>query len=169
MTPLVIDASVALAVLRGEPSRDAIRRLLRTRGRPLVPAFFWLEVVNVLARRYEYSGAAVLEAVRELDELGIDTVEADALARVSGIDLIERHGLSAYDAAYLALAEAAAAELLTLDGRLAAAAGRRAILIGPEGQIAEVGEPYEAEPTWPRWRGAAAYLGELRRRAATAD
>ena len=93
-------------------------------------------------------------------------MEIDGLARLAVIDLVERHGLSAYDAAYLGLADAADARLLTLDRELATAAGTRAILIGPEGRISDVAEPYEAEPSWPRWRGAAAYLAELRQRAA---
>jgi predicted nucleic acid-binding protein len=167
MKPLVIDASVAVAIVRREPARDVVRAILRERGRAQVPAFFWLEIVNVLGRRYRYPGAAILEAVRELDELGFDTVETDVLIRLAVIDMVERFSLSAYDAAYLALAEVADAQLLTLDRNLAAAARGLAILVGPEGRIKEVGGPYEVEPTWPRWRGAAAYLGELRRRAAT--
>ena len=169
MKSLVLDASAAVARARGEPEGDAVAAVLgQHAGALLAPEFFWLEVINALGRRHRYTGAEMLEAVRELEELGIQTVESDALARVIVIDLVERHGLSAYDAAYLGLAEAADAQLLTLDRHLAAAAGKRAILIGPEGQISDVAEPYEAEATWPRWRGAAAYLAELRRRAASA-
>jgi len=39
-----------------------------------------------------------------------------------------RHNLTAYDAAYVALAEALDAPLLTLDSRIAAAPGHRAIV-----------------------------------------
>jgi predicted nucleic acid-binding protein len=163
---LVIDASIAVAIVRREPARDVIRRLLRERGRPSVPEFFWLEVINSLARRHHYTSAEILEAIRELEELGIETIETDAFGRLIVIDLVERHGLTAYDATYLALAESADAELLTTDRQLAAAAGARAILVEPRGRLAEPPAPYEVEPTWPTWRGAAAYLGELRRRVA---
>jgi len=58
------------------------------------------------------------------------------------------------------------AKLLTTDRDQARAAARRAILVDAEGQISEPPPPYEVEPSWPTWRGAAAYLGELRRQAA---
>lgn len=168
MRPLVLDASAAVARVHVEQGSPAVTTVLdRHMGSRLAPAFFWLEVINVLARRHRFAGSEILEAVRELEELGIETVETDAVTRLAVIDLVERFGLTAYDAAYLALAEVADAQLLTLDRHLATAAGGRAILIGPDGRIAEVGERYEVEPTWPRWRGAAAYLGELRRRAAS--
>jgi hypothetical protein len=56
--------------------------------------------------------------------------------------------------------------LLTTDREQARAAGARAILVDADGRIAEPPAAYEVTPTWPSWRGAAAYLGELRRRAA---
>ena len=166
MSALVIDASIALAVVLDEPVRDVIRRLLRKRGRPRVPSFFWLEVINTFARRHGYASDEILEAVRELEELGIETIETDAFGRLIVIDLVERHALTAYDATYLALAESADAQLLTADRQLAVAAGPRAILVDATGRISELPPAYEVTPTWPTWRGAAAYLGELRRRAA---
>ena len=39
-----------------------------------------------------------------------------------------RHNLSAYDAAYVALAETLAAPLLTRDGRLASSSGHKAVI-----------------------------------------
>lgn len=166
MTRTVIDASIAVAIVLREPAAKAIRGLLESGGSPQAPTFFWLELTNTLARRHGYASAEILEAVRELEELGIETVETDALARLIVINLVERYGLTAYDATYLALAESTDAQLLTADRQLAAAAGQRAILIGSDDRIAEPPAPYTVEPTWPSWRGAAAYLGELRRRAA---
>ena len=78
------------------------------------------------------------------------------------LDAVARHGLSAYDAAYLALAEAADAELLTADAALAAAAGSRAHLVGP-GRIGESGASYGVT-SWADWPGAADYLADLRAR-----
>ncbi len=80
------------------------------------------------------------------------------------LDAVVRHGLTAYDAAYLALAEAADADLLTADAALAAAAGSRARLVGP-GRIGESPAPYAAG-SWTDWPGAAAYLADLRARVA---
>lgn len=167
MKPLIVDASAAVALIRHEVAEGEIRRLLGNHHGPiLVPAFFWLEVINSLIRRHGFAAGAVLEAVRELEELGINSVETDAVARLMIIDRAERQRLTAYDAAYLILAETADGKVLTTDTDQARAAGRRAILVDAEGRISEPPPPYEVEPTWPTWRGAAAYLGELRRRAA---
>jgi hypothetical protein len=82
------------------------------------------------------------------------------------LDAMARHGLSAYDAAYLALAEAADADLLTADALLAAAAGSRALQVGA-GRIGEPPVPYTAG-SWADWPGAASYLADLRARLVTA-
>jgi hypothetical protein len=88
------------------------------------------------------------------------------------VDLMERHGLTPYDAAFLALCQSLSATLATLDNDLRRAAGDLA-----EGgswpddsplghRIAEPIAAYEGERTvtWPRWSGAGSYLGSLRRR-----
>lgn len=76
------------------------------------------------------------------------------------LDAMGRHGLSAYDAAYLALAESEDGELLTFDRRLAAAAGSRAMTPAPGHAIEEAPETYG--PLWATWPGAASYLRQLR-------
>jgi predicted nucleic acid-binding protein len=165
MSAMVVDASVGLALVRREPAEARARAVLAERaGAPIIaPSIFWLEVINVLARRYGYSGASVLEAVHELDELQVETIEADRSAVIGMIDLVERHGLSAYDAAYLALAEAVDAQLATADRQLAVAAGERAVYIGSDPAIAEERARYRPrEATWPLWHDAGAYLAILR-------
>jgi predicted nucleic acid-binding protein len=169
MKPLVLDASAAVAMIRQEDAQPEILRILDEHdGELLVPTFFWLEVINALIRRHGLPAGKVLEAVRELEELGMEAVESDRVARVMIIDSAERHRLTAYDAAYVILTEIADGKLLTTDLDQARAAGRRAMLVDAEGRISEPPAPYEVTPTWPTWRGAAAYLGELRRRAAEA-
>jgi predicted nucleic acid-binding protein len=166
--PIVVDASAAVAPLRDEPTAPEVSRILgaaaATSTRRLVPRVFWLEVVNVLARRYHYSSAELMQAVADLDELGFETVDQGRPELLLVMDLVERHGLTAYDATYLALAHTTDARLLTADRRLAEAAGRRAILLGGGGDaIAE--EPVEyAEPSWVTWPSAAAYLEAARQR-----
>lgn len=71
------------------------------------------------------------------------------------------HGLSAYDATYLALAETLDAKLLTLDRRLVSAAGSRAVDVGP-GEMRETRATYRLEP-WIQWPGAADYFEAVRR------
>ena len=168
-TRLVLDASTAIPLVHPEPLSAAIKRLLgeppNDRARVLVPSFFWLEVTNVLVRRHRYEPQQVLEALAELDAVGLETVELDRPMLLLALDAVARHGLTAYDAAYLALAESTDAELVTADATLAAAAGPRARFIGG-GAVRELAATY-ASGTWSDWPGAAAYLQELRARVAS--
>lgn len=127
----------------------------------IVPGMFWIEVVNVLARRHRYSGDAILESVARLDALGITTIQDSRPALLQAIDAVVSHHLTAYDAAYLALARSADAELLTLDRQLAAAAGDRSVGIDGN-EIRESHEPYRLEP-WITWNGLQDYLAAVRR------
>ncbi len=165
MSGLVVDASAALMLLRTEPGGEVVRRHLQdqivAREPILVPGLFWLEIVNVLAIRYRYPPDAIVEAIYELEQVGITTAEVGRPGVLAVIDAVGRFGLTAYDAAYLVLAESADARLLTADARLAAAAGDRAILVGERG-LAEPPTIYVSGPTWARWKGSVAYLGELR-------
>ncbi len=131
LAPVVLDPSVALAWLVERPlaaERAAALAVLRgLAARPaLVPALWHAEIVNALAvgeRRGRLAEGHVLEFLDKLSALPIETdtghgprwwAEVRALAR--------RHGLSAYDAAYLELALRERAELATFDRALARAA-----------------------------------------------
>ena len=88
------------------------------------------------------------------------------------IDAVDTHGLSAYDAEYVVLAELADADLLTGDAFLAGVAGARANPHGTRHRLAEqaVGyptRPRSAEAGWHYWPGAVEYMAELRREAAS--
>lgn len=167
MTGLVLDASAALTLLRGETGESDVRRHLEEAvraGEPVVvPGLFWLETVNVLAMRHRWSPAAIVEAVYELEQVGLATAEVGRPAVLAVIDAVGRSGLTAYDAAYLVLAESSDARILTADAALAAAASGRAILVGSAGGVAEERRGYRSEPSWAAWKGAGAYLAELRR------
>lgn len=168
---VIMDASVAIAIARVEPAgpraEEAIERLVRQGGRLVVPPHFWLEVVNGLIRRHRWSGSETLEAIHDLDRLELDTVELDRALVVMTLDVAERHGLSAYDAAYLALAISLDGSLATFDRALVRAAGERAIgLVG--GRTAETASPYERTVTWPDYRKASAFLAGLRARSRSA-
>ncbi|HEY8921195.1 MAG TPA: type II toxin-antitoxin system VapC family toxin [Candidatus Limnocylindria bacterium] len=166
--PLVVDASVGVAICIEEPAVDPALSILRERdahgGKLLVPAFFWLEVVNVLVRRYRQPPGLVVASIVDLQNLNLETVELDRPQLLLTIDAMGRGALSAYDAAYLALAESADAELLTFDRRLAVAAGDRAIPMDGGHTIWEARESYA--PSWAGWPGAAAYLKKLRAQVA---
>ncbi len=166
MTGIVVDASAALMLLRREPGHEAVRMHLAraaAESRPmLVPPIFWLEIVNVLARRYRYPPAAIVEAVFELEQVGLVTADVGRPGVLATIDAVARLGLTAYDAAYLVLAESADAQLLTADAHLAAGTADRALLAATSDGVAEASATYASEDSWATWKGAAAYLSELR-------
>lgn len=168
--PIVLDASVAIAIVRHEEAANAARASIArwiSAGRPLVvPSHFWLEVANVLFRRHRWSGREVLTAVHDLEELGVETVEPGPGARLLMIDAAERFGLSSYDAQYLAVAEELDGDLAAFDAALAAAAGPRTIEIGTRGRVSERGPAYERPVTWPRYAAISVYIATLRAREA---
>ena len=160
----MLDLSAALAILLGEPEATTIcGHLTDAVGqRLLVLDLFWLEVTNVLVRRHGWCPDAVVEAVRELDELGIETIALDRPLLLVALDLAATDDISAYDAAHLALAETADALLLTLDDRLARAAGPRAV-IGPRPGTSEERVRHGRTRRTPNWARHGRYLAELRR------
>lgn len=175
---VVIDASIGIAYLRDEVATPAVDRALDTwsRGgvRIAVPGIFWTEVVDVLGAKRRHRASEIAEALHELDELGLESVEIGRPELLLVADVVERDRMSAYDATYLVLARLLDAPLATLDRHLAAAAGPLGMLVGdasPPGAregLAGYGTPVDAGRTssLPDYAGLGAYLGELRRRAA---
>ena len=167
--PIVIDASVAVSIVRKEPegpaATTAIMEWTRDGTRIVVPSHFWLEVANAFTARRAWPGAKVLQAIHELDRLRFETAELDRALLILAIDMTERHGLTAYDAGYLALTVSLDGSLMTLDARLRAAAGSRALHFGPA-KLSETPAVFEHDVTWPSYKGASAYLAKLRAEAA---
>jgi predicted nucleic acid-binding protein len=163
---LVVDASAVIAIVRGEPEQADLERILTDRVRarsPLIaPANIWLEIANSLIRRHRLPSKQVLAAIQRIDSFGVVTVDVDRSLVVLTLDLAERYGLTAYDAAYLALARTEDADLLTLDDDLALAAGDRSVPIGDDQRLHERPAVYEADVTWPMYKEASAYLAKLR-------
>lgn len=164
--PMIIDASVAIAIALGEPNGPVAAGLLRDQvragGRNVVPSHFWLEVANVLIRGPRRGTAAAFEALHGLDRLELETVDLDRPTLLSAIDFGERLGLTSYDATYLALASAIDGSLLTFDRALRVAAGPRAVSTDGGHRLSEAPAPYERDVSWPDYKGASAYLARLR-------
>ena len=123
MRAIVVDASVVIELLLRTPRADAItNRIIRDDVALHVPHLIDVEIAQVLRR---YTLTRDLNAIRA----------TEALADFADIRL-ERHpmepllkriwtlrvNMTAYDAAYVALAEALDAPLVTCDARLGSAA-----------------------------------------------
>lgn len=160
---IVLDASAAIAMLRREPDGPRVRRLIRERptAERWVSWFFWYEVANSLVRRHRQTATQASSAVALLDDFDLRTAEGDRAAVLASVALATEHGLSVYDASYLALAERLDARLLTLDVQLAAAAGDRALPVRLERRVQEPRAPYQLRP-WVAWKDLDRYIEAVR-------
>jgi predicted nucleic acid-binding protein len=124
---IVVDASAALEALLRTPAAAKVEERLFGRGETLhAPHLLDLEAAQVL-RRYASTGQVAPDRCRAaLDDLAdfplIRYPHDFLLPRIWEL----RANLTAYDAAYVALAEILGAVLLTADQHLAAAPGLRA-------------------------------------------
>jgi predicted nucleic acid-binding protein len=121
----VVDTSVTMAWCfedEATPETEAVLDRLRDDD-AVVPDLWRLEVVNVLLvgeRRRRISEAQATRFVELLAQLPI-RVDPTATDLTTVLSVGRRHALSAYDAAYLSLAERLAAPLATKVAHLAAA------------------------------------------------
>ncbi|CAN5147532.1 type II toxin-antitoxin system VapC family toxin [soil metagenome] len=119
---IVLDASAVVElVLNTEGGRRVAKRIAPPHETLHAPHLLTVEVAQVL-RRYSMAGEldarTAAAAFGDLDDLTIERYDHEVLlSRVWSL----RHNLTAYDAAYIALAEALDAPLLTADRRLAGA------------------------------------------------
>jgi predicted nucleic acid-binding protein len=131
VTEVVLDASVVLKWFRGEGERHlAAARSLRTAfeaGELLAfaPPLLHLEIVNVAGRRWHWDESALTELVAGLVQLGFELEEPE-LGRVAHWTA---RGLTAYDAAYVAVAETQSVPLVTDDDSIVAIAPNIAVAL----------------------------------------
>jgi predicted nucleic acid-binding protein len=136
----VLDASITLAWCFGDQttpiSEAALDRLEHEEAR--VPGLWSLEIANGLVAAERRGRLRPAQTTRFLELLGqlpitVDEIERDA-ALTTVLALARSTGLTAYDAAYLALAEASGVPLATADRRLQLAAlGVGVDLVRPPG------------------------------------
>jgi predicted nucleic acid-binding protein len=126
---ILLDASAAVDWLLQTSAGQSIEKRIYSRKETLhAPHLLDLEVTQVL-RRLTLQGVVPVrradEALRDLLDLRITRYpHLVLLPRIWQL----RHNLSAYDAAYIVLAEKLGAALITRDARLAAASGHAAAI-----------------------------------------
>jgi len=124
---IVVDASAVIEVLLRTQAAIAVERHLFAPGQTWhAPHLLDIEVAQVI-RKYAARG----EIDAERGRVALDDLTAFRMQRYPHDFLLPRvwslrNNVTAYDAAYIALAEALDAVLLTRDHRLAGAAGHRA-------------------------------------------
>jgi predicted nucleic acid-binding protein len=127
LSGFVLDCSVSAAwCLKDETSEAAGKILQRlAHEEALVPSVWTVEMANVLVAA-ERKGRITPSDARRAIELVLSLpikVESADLRRLNACRLLAReHGLSAYDAAYLELAQRAGLPLATMDRALSTAA-----------------------------------------------
>lgn len=120
MVVKVVDASALAALLFGESAADFVAGQLGG-ARLTAPSLLGFELANVClikARRHPEQRDALTAAFRLRARLGVEEATVD---HAGVLELGSATGLTAYDASYLWLARELDAELVTLDGQLAAA------------------------------------------------
>jgi predicted nucleic acid-binding protein len=130
---IVADSSAIVELLLARPCAATVRAALAPHSELHVPEHFHVEVLSAL-RRYSVMGELPeLRAAQALSAVGdLRAVTYPVLTLIRGIwDL--RAALTAYDAAYLALARQLGTSLVTLDRGLATMAAK-------DGRLACLGE-----------------------------
>ncbi len=121
---IVVDASVlANALADDEDDGNTARAELRAAGDFAAPDLIDVETVSVLRKRWlrrTLTEARFATALTHLQQLDFERVPT---LRLVGRAFELRANVSAYDSCYVALAEALDCELVTVDARLATAAG----------------------------------------------
>ncbi len=121
---IVVDASAVIDILINAPTAPILRSRLFERGESVhAPHLLDIEVMHVLRRRF-----LTAEMSLEWAQLAISHFQVMPIERYSHEILLagiwrHRENLTAYDAAYVALAEALDTTVLTTDAKLAAAPG----------------------------------------------
>ncbi len=135
MTTLVVDASVAVKWFFPEIYSEAARQIVLSKREFLAPDLIWPEVGQALlkkVRRNEITSEEAADILRDFSRFPLQTYESKILLDTAWV-LADRHGVSVYDALYLALAMDRDCSLVTADRKfyeaLQKSSGRRLVWI----------------------------------------
>lgn len=124
---LVIDASAVVELLMASPTGSAVGDFVFSSDEPLAaPQLVDIEVLHAI-RRFHRTGVLSLDrseqALEDFGDLPINRYGHEILR--AGMWRL-RNNVTAYDAAYIALAEILEARIVTCDGKLARSSGHDA-------------------------------------------
>lgn len=126
---IVLDASAAGdALLNTDERGRQIRERLRSDPRPNAPHLIDVEFLSLLRARRQERTLGPDRIAAALRDFRLMPLRRFATRRLLGRIWELRENLTPYDAAYVALAEALDAPLVTTDGRLARAPGHSATI-----------------------------------------
>ncbi|MBI2323888.1 MAG: type II toxin-antitoxin system VapC family toxin [Chloroflexi bacterium] len=119
MTAVVLDASVVFKWFRPQQRHGAEAKVVRedyAAGRLSisVPSLLSLELLNAAARRWSWDASAVQQLAVDLTRFAFSVSEPS----IDRVATWTAHGLTAYDAAYVALADGLGARLISDDERV---------------------------------------------------
>lgn len=118
---IVADATVLAAAVFGESEQPQAVALLQGRA-PAAPHLVDYEMTNVALKKLSRGHLTEQAAAAALDAYSALAVDRHGIDPVAVLTLAQRYKLTAYDAAYLWLAEQLEAPLATFDQALARAA-----------------------------------------------
>lgn len=119
---IVVDASVILHVLIDPESDPQVAEALQDARGLMAPFYLDLEILNCLRKKVLSKLVTEQRAAEAVADLSALPVERHSTGELIGRIWDLRHNMTAYDAAYVALAEALDCPLLTRDARLKSAA-----------------------------------------------
>ena len=120
MTPLVVDASVAIKWLLPELHSNSARRVLAEDATLFAPDLLWAELGNVLWKRVRSGEIAAEDArdlLRDFRRFPVSTTPALVLIGAA-LEIATQLDRTVYDSLYLALAIGKRCRLVTADRRL---------------------------------------------------
>jgi predicted nucleic acid-binding protein len=124
---IIIDASALLEILLRTPRADSLMaRALDPTERLHAPHLLDIEIAQVLRRLVQRKELILSRAEQAFEDLSAIVVERHEHRPLVPRIWQLRDAMTAYDGAYIALAEALDAPLLTCDGKLAGASGHHA-------------------------------------------
>ena len=128
---VILDASVAAKVFITEADSESARALAGSGTQLIAPDLIFAEVASVAVKRLRRGDISLSLAEAMVGSLASLISEAVPIAGLANraFKLAADHGLSAYDATYVALAEKRGCDLVTADLRLIALVSRSGLSV----------------------------------------